>query len=70
MLGVSATAQNSAATWTLQDCINHALQNNIQLKKQQAATQTAQVGVSEAKAAYLPSLSASVTQGIDRKSVV
>lgn len=64
MLGVSAAAQTSSAAWTLQDCIDHALQNNIQLKKQQAATQTAQVSVSEAKAAYLPSLSASVTQGV------
>lgn len=64
MLGMSAAAQTAAGTWTLQDCIDHALKNNIQLKRQQAATQTAQVGVSEAKAAYLPSLSASVTQGV------
>lgn len=64
MLGLSAVAQTNAGTWTLQDCINYALQNNIQLKKQQAATQSARVSVSEAKAAYLPSLNASVSQAL------
>ena len=64
MLGLSAMAQTTSGTWTLQDCISYALQNNIQLKRQQAATQSARVSVSEAKAAYLPSLNASVSQAL------
>lgn len=64
MLGMSTMAQTAVGTWTLQDCIDHALHNNIQLKKRQVATHAAQVSVSEAKAAYLPSLNASVSQGV------
>lgn len=56
-------AQNSRL-WTLSDCINYALEHNIQLKKAQATTQTAEVNLTEAKAGRLPTLSASISQNL------
>ncbi len=58
---MSAQAQQA---WSLQDCISYALANNIQLKKNAAATQTADVELKRTKAAWLPSLNASTTQGV------
>lgn len=58
-----ASAQTNGA-WTLQDCINYALQHNIQLQKNRASEQTADIAVKQAKAGLLPSLNASTTQGL------
>lgn len=52
----------TARQWTLQECIDYAVANNIQLKKKALATKSAQEDVSQAKAQLLPSLSASTTQ--------
>lgn len=57
------TAQTSNA-WSLQDCIDYALQHNITLKKSQASVQTADINVKQAKAGLLPSLNASVSQNL------
>lgn len=59
----SATAQTSEA-WSLKDCIDYAMQHNIQLKKNRATEQTADISIKQAKAGLLPSLNASVTQGL------
>ncbi len=50
--------------WTLQECIDYAVKNNVQLQKSRAAEQTSAVNVLEAKAARLPSLNASVSQNL------
>lgn len=50
--------------WTLKDCMNHALTHHIALKKERAALQTAEVNLKEAKAGWLPSLRASISQGL------
>lgn len=57
-------AGQKTVTWSLKDCIDHALQHNIQLKKNQAAEQTAHISLKQAKAGLLPSLNATVTQGL------
>lgn len=57
------TAQTSNA-WSLQDCIDYALQHNITLKKSQASVQTADINVKQAKAGLLPSLNASLSQNL------
>lgn len=63
-LPATAGAQTSGGTWTLKDCIDYALQHNITLQKNRAAEQTAEITRKSAKAGLLPSLSASVTQGL------
>ena len=50
--------------WTLQECIDHALKHNIQLRKSQLSSASAAVGVKEAKAGLLPSLNANVSQNV------
>ena len=51
-------------TWTLKACIDHALANNISLKKARAEERSAGVDLLEARAGRLPDLNASVTQGL------
>lgn len=50
--------------WTLQDCIEYAMQNNITLKKSKLQRLSAQEDVKQSKAALLPSLSASTNQSL------
>ena len=57
-------AAQSAKTWTLQDCIDHALSHNITLQKNRAAETTAAIGVKEARGALMPTLSAQTSQGL------
>lgn len=48
--------------WTLDDCIRHAMENSITLKKNQVTILSSKEDVEQAKAALLPSLSASTNQ--------
>ncbi|MGM9698642.1 MAG: TolC family protein [Prevotella sp.] len=48
--------------WTLDDCIRHAMENSITLKKNQVSILSSKEDVEQAKAALLPSLSASTNQ--------
>ncbi len=50
--------------WTLQDCIDYALENNITLKKSQLQKQSATEDLKGAKAALLPSFTASTNQSL------
>lgn len=60
-----ATVQLSAQKkWTLQDCIDYAMENNITLKKSQLQKQSATEELKGAKAALLPTLSASTNQSL------
>ncbi len=64
-LAFGTSAQLSAQrVWTLQECIDYAVKNNVQLQKSRAAEQTSAINVLEAKAARLPSLSGSVSQSL------
>lgn len=55
---------SSARTWTLQDCINYALQNNITLQKNRVSRLSAIEDVKQSQAALLPSLSASTSHNV------
>lgn len=60
-----ATVRLSAQKkWTLQDCIDYAMENNITLKKSQLQKQSATEELKGAKAALLPTLSASTNQSL------
>ena len=59
-----------AKKWTLQECIDYALQNNIQLKKSSVQRRSAQEDVLQSKADLLPSLSASTNQSVTYRPFV
>ncbi len=59
MMCLSASAQQK---WTLKDCIDYAMQNNITLKKAKLDKQTSTETRKQSQAALLPSLSASTNQ--------
>lgn len=53
---------HSQKQWTLNDCIDYAMQNNITLKKSRLQRLSSSEDVKQSKAALLPSLSASTNQ--------
>lgn len=53
-----------AKQWTLKDCINYALENNISLQKTRLKKASSQEDYLQSKAALLPSLSASTNQNV------
>jgi outer membrane protein len=55
-------SQQKPKEWDLQTCINYALQNNIQIKKNQAAVETSKVNLDQSKANRLPNLNASASE--------
>ena len=62
LMALPSFGQATGKKWTLQDCIDYALENNIQLKKNQLQSLSAQEDVLQSKAALLPSLNASTNQ--------
>ena len=58
-----AAAQDSLKVWTLGECLDYALENNIQLRQSRNDSLSGIEDTGEAKAALFPSLTASVTQG-------
>ena len=50
--------------WTLQDCIDYAMENNITLQKSKLQKESATEDLKGAKAALLPTLSASTNQSV------
>ena len=61
-LSVVVSAQTKQ--WTLQDCIDYAMQNNITLQRSKLQQQSAAEDVKGSKAALLPSLNASTNQSV------
>jgi len=62
-LALGASAQE-AHRWTLQECIDYALEHNVTLLKSRATEESSTIDVTEAKAGRLPSLSASMSQSV------
>lgn len=58
----NATAQEASKTWTLQECLDHAYQNNIQVRQSRNNQLSGIEDTKQAKAALFPSLVASTTQ--------
>lgn len=63
LAGTPAPGQ-TGRTWSLEDCIDHALAHNIQLRRARLNAQSSATDVKEAKAGLLPTLSAAVTQSV------
>ena len=64
LVSVSIWGQVSGRQWTLQECVNYALQNNISLQKSRIQKLSAVEDVKQAKADLLPSLTASTNQNM------
>lgn len=64
LLLLALPSVSQARQWTLDDCINYALANNIQLKKAKLQEHSALEDVKQSQAALLPSLSFSTSQNV------
>ena len=60
----TAAAQDLPKRWTLQECLDYALENNIQLQQSRNDHLSGLEDTEAARAAMLPSLSASTTQAL------
>jgi outer membrane protein len=56
-------AQNKQ--WTLQECVNYALENNISVRQAQLNAQTNEQNIKSAKGQFLPSVSASASHNVN-----
>lgn len=63
--GMAAGAQNKK--WTLQECIDYAVENNISLRQSRNAHLSGLEDTYQAKAAMFPSLNASASQGVTNR---
>ena len=61
---MAVSAVMAQKQWTLQECLDYAMANNITLKKQQLRQQTAMEELKGAKGALLPSVTASTNQSL------
>lgn len=61
---INAQEKDHTGTWTLEQCIAHALKNNIELKSEKLSTEESKISLSDSKWAFAPSLSASTSYNI------
>jgi len=54
----SAIAQNGNGPWSLQQCIDYAVKNNLQIRQTELARQTNEITLTQDKANFLPTLNA------------
>ncbi|MDL2265391.1 TolC family protein [Parabacteroides sp. OttesenSCG-928-G07] len=62
LLPIGVSAQGKPAKWTLQDCLDYALEHNIQVKKSKINLLSGEEDLQQAKARLFPSLSASASE--------
>ena len=62
IVSVSITAQTKK--WSLQECVDHAIENNITIKKGSNSLLINDQNIKAAKGAFLPSVSANVSQAL------
>ena len=61
---LTVSAAFAQRQWTMQQCIDYALENNITLQKQKLTKESATEDLKGAKAALLPTLNASTNQSL------
>ena len=64
LMMIGSASMSAQKLWTLQDCIDYAMENNITLQKSKLSKQSATEDLKGAKAALLPTLSASTNQSL------
>ncbi|MCR4860040.1 MAG: TolC family protein [Bacteroidales bacterium] len=65
--GTALSAQQTGKVWTLDDCIEYAIENNISLQQSRNTYLSGLEDTEQAKAAMLPTLSASTNQGLTNR---
>jgi outer membrane protein len=61
----SVTKAQTDKTWTLQECINYAFEQNIQIRKSEISNQRFGIYADQAKAQRLPSVNGSINQNFN-----
>lgn len=61
-LGVAACGAANAAEWSLEQCIDHAIAHNINVRQAMVQRQSAELDVSDARNRFLPTLSGYASQ--------
>ncbi|MBR4590396.1 MAG: TolC family protein, partial [Bacteroidaceae bacterium] len=64
LINISALSLKAQSAWTLKDCIDYALENNIQLKQSKLTTLQNKLSVEQSKASLFPALSFSTNQNM------
>ncbi len=62
VMAMISAACMQAKTWSLDDCINYAIANNLTVKAQQLSQMSAKQSITDAKSRYLPQVSANASQ--------
>ncbi len=62
---VLCTSSFAQKRWTLQECINYAIENNIDLRMQELNTKSAEIDLSTSKNSRLPNLNAGANQNFN-----
>lgn len=63
-------AQTPSKVWTLEECIGYALEHNIEIKRQELDIDDSEIGLSESRWDYAPSLSAGSSYSISSGRVL
>lgn len=63
-------AQTPSKVWTLEECIGYALEHNIEIKRQEVGVSNSEIGLSESRWDYAPSLSAGSSYSISSGRVL
>ena len=63
-------AQTPPKVWTLEECIGYALEHNIEIKRQEVGVSNSEIGLSESRWDYAPSLSAGSSYSISSGRVL
>jgi len=64
IFGLSSASAQETKRWTLKECIDYALANNVDIKSSAVSVQSSKEDLLQAKASKLPSLSFSSSQGV------
>ncbi len=62
-LSILVSAQNKTKLWSLEDCVNYALENNLQVKQSDLNTELFKAEAERASMVFYPSVSASTSLG-------
>jgi outer membrane protein len=65
VLGPAWSQTSGSNVWTLQRCLEHALEHNLQLKQAELGIVRGELGELSAKGAFLPNLNASSSYGVN-----
>ena len=63
-LPLYAQENSNGKEWTLQECINYALEKNIQLQQNKISLQESEIDIKDARASLFPSLSFSTGHNV------